>query len=275
MKFLRFLISRVFFKHILLALGTAVLVVVLTLLGLNMYTRHGQALPVPDLRGKTIEEVKKTTRQEDLRYEVVDSVFLMNKGRGTVVDQNPAPGFRVKENRTIFITLNAVNPKKVNMPNVMGVSFRQAKAILEASGLRVGKIRYESDIALNNVLEQNHENKTINPGTKILKYSKIDLVLGNGYSTPRTFIPSLIGNRFNLAKEKILDSYCNVGTVKFDQSVNNYSDSLNAMVWKQFPSPMEKQVKKMGTPIDLWLTLEQEKIPEIDPSLQQQYEIID
>jgi eukaryotic-like serine/threonine-protein kinase len=97
------------------------------------------------------------TRASKLRLKVSDSVFISHEARGTVIDQNPAPNFRVKEKRTIFLTINAMNPERVSMPDVTGVSLRQARAIIETRGLEVGTLIYVPDIALNNVLRQQYK----------------------------------------------------------------------------------------------------------------------
>jgi eukaryotic-like serine/threonine-protein kinase len=94
---------------------------------------------VPDLRGLTVAEAEMVTNARKLRYQVSDSVFISHEARGTVIDQNPIPNFRVKENRTIFLTINAMNPERIAVPDVTGVSLRQARAIIETNGFEVGK----------------------------------------------------------------------------------------------------------------------------------------
>lgn len=45
--------------HVLLAVGASVLLVVLLIYGLDIYTRHGDTVKVPDLRGKTLAEMQR------------------------------------------------------------------------------------------------------------------------------------------------------------------------------------------------------------------------
>ncbi|MBN2520407.1 MAG: PASTA domain-containing protein, partial [Bacteroidales bacterium] len=180
MNFFRFLVSKLFIKNLLYAILIGIGLIIFALQVLKVYTRHGQAKLVPNLTGISVSEVQKICKKKGLRYQITDSVYLSNKPKGTVIEQNPSPNFRVKKNRTIFLIINAFNPELVKMPNVKGVSFRQAKAIIEAKGLKVGKIEYVRDIAINNVLGVKFQGGDLKTNTEIPKYSKIDFVLGNG-----------------------------------------------------------------------------------------------
>ena len=52
-----FILSKLFLKHLGYAVAIGIGILMITLLWLNIYTRHGQARPVPDFKGMTIEEV--------------------------------------------------------------------------------------------------------------------------------------------------------------------------------------------------------------------------
>jgi len=260
-EFLRFLSSMLFVKHLLITIVAGILIIFGTLWWLNIYTDHGDTQPVPDYRGMTVEEAKEVLEEQDLVYEITDSVYLVRKEKGAIVEQNPRPGFQVKEGRTIFFTLNAVKPKMVQMPNVKGVSFRQAKAIIETNNLRVGSLQYQRDMAINNVLEQKYNGDTIKPGTRIPQYSKIDLVLGSGVETNYTYIPNLLRDELSQAKEEILNAYCNIGDIMADNTVQTYSDSLKAQVWQQSPNPRDRANMRLGTEVDIWITNNKDKLP--------------
>ena len=129
-KLSRFLISREFWKNLLIA-GILTLVVITGIFRfMRIYTRHGQALAVPDLTGLTIAEADSIILARELRFRISDSVYNTDMPRGRVVEQNPPPEFKVKKNRTIFITINAFNPEMVQMPDLVGISLRQAMAII-------------------------------------------------------------------------------------------------------------------------------------------------
>ena len=77
---------------------------------LQGYTRHGQTVEVPNLERMTIEEVDATTKKLKLRYQIQDTIYSPRFPRLTVVKQQPLFGEKVKQDRRIYITINAANP---------------------------------------------------------------------------------------------------------------------------------------------------------------------
>ena len=264
MKFLQFLVSKAFLKNLLIAALAAVLLISGTFIWLKIYTRHGQTITVPDLSGLTEEEVQIIIDSKSLRYEIIDSIFNRDLPRGTIAKQNPLPGSKVKENRRLYLTMNAVNPEKVTMPAVTGVSLRQARAILETYGLNLGKISYKPDIAVNVVLEQRYDDSVAEPGMIIEKGSEINLVLGKGLSNETTAVPDLKGFNLFLAKEFLVDRYLNIGAIIYDNTIENQEDSTLAFVWKQRPEFEEGNILQLGENVDVWLTVDSTKLPQPD-----------
>jgi beta-lactam-binding protein with PASTA domain len=267
MDFLRFLISKKFFRHLGLAAALGLIIVLSILLWLRIYTHHGQAILVPNLAGLTEDEVMDVTTSRDLRYEIVDSVFSSEMPRGTVIKQNPRASSRVKKNRRIFLTMNAVNPEMVSMPQLVGLSIRQARLALQNAGLGLGEIKYRPDYAINNVLQQMHGDSVINEGTEIKKGEVINLVLGMGLSNETTRVPDLGGLGLEAAREVITDYFLNIGAVTFDESVKSYEDSANAFIWRQYPEFDEFRRMNMGMEVDIWLSIDSTLLPVTDTLL--------
>jgi beta-lactam-binding protein with PASTA domain len=267
MDFLRFLISKKFFRHLGLAAALGLIIVLSILLWLRIYTHHGQAILVPNLAGLTEDEVMDVTTSRDLRYEIVDSVFSSEMPRGTVIKQNPRASSRVKKNRRIFLTMNAVNPEMVSMPQLVGLSIRQARLALQNAGLGLGEIKYRPDYAINNVLQQMHGDSVINEGTEIKKGEVINLVLGMGLSNETTRVPDLGGLGQEAAREVITDYFLNIGAVTFDESVKSYEDSANAFIWRQYPEFDEFRRMNMGMEVDIWLSIDSTLLPVTDTLL--------
>lgn len=229
---------------------------------LFIFTRHGQSYPVPSFAGLKHNEVVKLAKKCRLRVEVTDSVYIMTRKPGTVVEQNPIAGTKVKQNRRILLTINAQNPKKVEMPDIVGVTLRQAKAILDLQGLIVGNLVFVPDIAVNNILEQKYKGKPIKTGTLIPKGSRVDLVLGKGMYNEKTGLPLLIGLTQSESRSRLIEASLNLGQVKYDETIKDYKDTLNAMVYSQYPSYSESNSSiSFGSRIDIWLTLNESRIP--------------
>ena len=262
----KFLLSKIFLKNLGLVAIISVGLVMILLLWLNFYTRHGQARPVPDFYGLTIEQTAKLAKKNRLRYQVIDSVYTSLVPRGCIAEQNPKPGFKVKKWRNVVLTINAYNPEMVAMPNLVDLPIRQAIALIASSGLEMGELRYRPDLSIDVVIEQLYNGKNIRDGDSLQKGSVVDLVLGKGLSNRRTSVPYLIGMAMEPARNKILISSLNLGTYIYDNTIINSSDSLNAFVYKQNPEYREDATLQLGSAIYLWLTVDSAKL-KVDRSL--------
>jgi len=267
MDFLRFLGSKKFFRHLGIAIALGIILMLAVLLWLRIYTHHGQAITVPNLTGLTTDEVGDVTSSRQLRFEVVDSVFSNELPRGTVLKHNPKANSRVKKNRMIFLTMNAINPEMISMPTLVGLSNRQARLALQNAGLVLGDISYQPNYARNNVLQQMHNGSVINEGMEITKGTVIDLVLGMGPSSETTRIPDLIGAGLEAATNMIADYYLNIGAITYDERMESADDSSAAFIWRQYPEFEEFGRLNMGMDVDIWLTIDSTLLPQPDSIL--------
>jgi len=261
-----FIFSKVFLKNLGLSILIAAGAIILLLLWLNIYTRHGQARSVPNFLGLTKEETAALAKKSKMKYQVIDSVYTTLVPRGCVAEQNPRPGFKVKKWRNIILTINAYRPEMVAVPDLVDLPLRQAIALIEDAGLEIGDLRYKSDLSINVVLSQLHNGKDAIPGDSIQKGSVIDLVLGKGLSNQRTAVPALMGMNLEPAKNRILGASLNLGTYIYDNTILTSEDSLNAFVYKQNPEYEDDATLQLGSSIYLWLTVDSMKLP-VDSSL--------
>ena len=276
MEFLKFLISKQFLKSILIAAVISIVLIAGVFLWLHIFTRHNQSISVPDFTGLNEEEVEIIASSKNLRYEIIDSIFYKELPKGIIAKQNPKAGEKVKQNRRIYLTKNAVNPEKVTMPAVSGVSLRQAITILEANGLVVGKLSYKPDIATNVVLEQIYHDSLITPGTIISKGSEINLILGKGLSNETTLVPNLIGFSKFMTKEYLTERYLNIGGEIYDESIEDEKDSTASFIWKQRPEFNENYRLQLGSQVDIFLTIDSTRLPFSDTlALEENPEFID
>ncbi|MCX7985410.1 MAG: PASTA domain-containing protein [Bacteroidales bacterium] len=226
---------------------------------LHCYTRQNSYVEVPNFNKLTLRQSLELAEDNNLRIEVIDSVFSLDLLPGTVVEQDPKAGTKVKKNRRILLIVNATMPQKVSLPNIEGVSLRQAVAMLEADGLMVGKISYSPDIATHIVLACKWKGKKIRPGDMIYKGSFVDLTLGNAGSLKNVIVPDLKGLTLREARKQLTLSYLNTGKVYYAKTVENALDSLNSIVFKQKPAAAENSTLPMGSSVDLWLTVNKDK----------------
>jgi beta-lactam-binding protein with PASTA domain len=257
-KIIQYVNERIFLRNIILALFILLAGTFFIMQILKIVTRHNQNLSVPQFAGLTLQEAVEAAEKRDLRVEVFDSVFMNDKEKGTVVEQHPRAGFMVKKNRKIFLTMNAMNPERVAIPNLVDLTFIQARAKIESFGLKVGRISYEPDIAQNMVLAQRMNGRTLTPGDSVVKGAKIDLVLGKGLSDEQADVPNLVGISLEQASIIASDRFLSVGAAVHDQSITNADDEQNAVIFRQRPSPGTRL--PMGSAIDVWLTLDSTKV---------------
>jgi len=260
MPFVQFLLSKGFRTQLKYALAIFFGIIFFVNICLWVFTRHGNKHTVPDFKGLTLSEASELASDNSMQIQIMDSVYNLLQKPGTVVEQEPRPNTGVKKNRRIFLIMNAMNPEKIKMPNIVGVSLRQAIAILESNGLVVGHLKYVPDIATNNVLNQRFKGKEIKPGKEINKGSHIDLVLGQSGGSESVEIPDLTGITRREAEKQVSQAYLNLGAIIYDNSVVTSSDSTRAVIYKQKPDVDAKKHISMGSLVDIWLTIEDDKV---------------
>ncbi len=254
-----FILSKVFLKNLGFAVIIIVGVVMMLLIWMNFYTRHGQARPVPDFFGLTVEQTAKLAKKSRLRYQIIDSIYTTIVPRGCIAEQNPKPGFKVKKWRNVILTINAFHPEIVAMPNLVDLPKRQAILLIESSGLEVGQLKYKPDPTIDFVIDQQYNGKNIHEGDSLQKGSVVDLVLGKGLSNQHTPLPNLLGMKLDPAKNRILGSSLNLGTYVYDKTIVTGADTLNAFVYKQIPEFKGNATLQLGSLIYLWLTVDAAK----------------
>ena len=256
-----FLISKDFFKNLGLYLLIMVGLFFIFVVWLNIYTRHGQSKSVPDMYGLSTEEAVTLASKNKMRTRVIDSVYTALVPKGAVFEQLPRPGAKVKRKREILLTINAFNPEMVVAPDIVGLSKRQALAVIQNMGLEVGMLMYVPDLSVDFVLKQQIRGVDLMAGDSIQKGSTIDLVLGKGLSNITTPVPALSGMTLDAARNTILGYSLNLGTFIYDKSVTTPEDSIRAFVYRQNPESRDGNTLQLGSSIFVWLTVDSLKLP--------------
>lgn len=177
----KFLLSFTFFKQLALAFLIICASLFLFMYWISFTTNHGEEITVPNLSKLTLEEAEDKLDELDLDYELLDTVdFNSAFPIHSVVQQDPAPGAKVKQNRVIYVKINASGYSKVRLPDLVQKTYRQAVPTLKALGLEVGDTTYIPNLAKDMVLEMKVGGKPIKAGQQVLKMTKVDLVLGDG-----------------------------------------------------------------------------------------------
>ena len=177
----KYLTSRVFFGQFLAALAIIAVLGYLFMHWLTFTTDHGHEIAVPNLSKLTEEQVEDKLDELDLDYVLLDSVdFRGDYPAFTVVEQDPLPGTKVKVGRKVYIKINASGYSSVKLPDLIDKTYREAVPTLKAIGLEEGTISYEPSLGKDMVLAMRYKGRNLKPGERVMKSSKIDLVLGDG-----------------------------------------------------------------------------------------------
>ncbi len=248
-KFVDYLKSKQFLNNLLLAFGSVIAVVLIAFFSLSSYTRHGSGIPVPKVKGLSIDRALNVLQDQGFGYKITDSTYVADQAPGTVIEQDPDPGTNVKANRTIYLTIVTRNAPSIGLPDLTESTYREAVATISNFGLKVGDTTYKADIARDRILEVKFGGQTIQPGTKLPKGSKIDLVLGDGEGASEVEVPDLINKNLDEARFAIKGVKLNIGNITYQGAV---TDSSNLVVVSQFPMHTDSLSKvSIGTRINL------------------------
>lgn len=226
---------------------------------LEDYTLHGQAISVPDYQNQIWSD---TLGQSNSDFDLIiaDSVYKKGAEKNLILDQDPAPMTTVKKGRKIYVTVSSANPPSISMPKLVDLSLRQAVSLLDIYGLQIGELTYRPDNCINCILEQKINDEEITAGRKLQKGSKVDLVVGQGYSDKKVSVPSLINLNLELANLYLKEYALNVGAITYREELETAEDSAKAKVFKQFPKYSEEPSVFMGSSVDLYLTIDTNNI---------------
>ncbi|MBX2921221.1 MAG: PASTA domain-containing protein [Chitinophagaceae bacterium] len=228
----KFIKKRPFWVSLVLIIGIIFLIIVLFLQSLRFFTHHGSYLKVPDVYNKDIKDATALLNGQGFDVQVLDSVYYDTLAPRSVVKQFPEPDATVKVNRVVYLTINRAVPPIIEMPNLVGMSFRNAELEIRTRGLKLGDTSYKPDIAKNAVLDQLIKNQTVKPGTKITMGTTISLVLGAGVSSEDMPVPDLFGMNFEEAAALLEANGIVLSSVVPD---GNITDTGGAFVFWQQP----------------------------------------
>lgn len=226
-------------------------------------TNHKETITVPDLEGMAYDDINELLTNRNLRYEVMsDSGYSEEYDPFYILSQNPKAGAKVKEDRKIYLTLNAKVPPQVRMPNLINTDLPNAEDILRSNGLKRGEITYVPDRRVNAVISQKLKGENVETGAMIYKGSSIDLEIGNGEGIKRFPTPDFMGKTLAEVRFQIEAS-----GLKLDEINYILNDTVPAnLVYKQLPP--EGRSIRTGDLVEIWINSqnlpdeEEDELPE-------------
>mgnify|MGYP000436923169 FL=1 len=171
-----------------------------------------KSYPVPDIRGKTVEEAQEMEGVKDIfLIEVQGTRTTEEYQPGQVVEQDPAAGRTRKSNLVIQVYV-AAEPEKVPMKDLVGMEYRQARVLLTDMGLdlkitteTVSSDKYGADAVIETVPAA--DEPLVAGQTVILRVS----------TGPETVtVPSFAGQDIANAVQNAQDLGLTVGEITYD-----------------------------------------------------------
>ncbi len=256
---------RVFLKHLFFSFLTLFLLFFVWYKSLDLYTKKGHFVQVPQFENVYYTDIDEMVKAHDLRYEITDTVYDRDLNWGVIVSQHPPANTDVKEGRKILLKINSLNPRKVQFPDIIDLSRKQAIDKLKKAGFRVGKLIYKADIAKGRVLGAKIRGQVeeiyINPDSlpKLYDGTVVNLIIGEGLHADKFPIPNLIGLLREEADTELKVKGFNIGIEYFNNgeylsdikdSEDHNLDSL--VVYNQLPS--SGSMINMGATVDLYFS---------------------
>ncbi len=198
-------------------------------------TRHGEEFPLPDFTDQRLTEAQLGINDLNLAYEISSEEYSPGKEKGIVLNQFPIAGTDVKEGRTIKFVVS-LGQKNITIPDLSGLSVRQAMLNLETAGLVLGEIAWAfSDTLPEKVVVFSYPNK----GVEIPMGTSVNLMVNRGRASNFTFMPRVVGMTLDEASALIEDKVLKVGIVTY-RTDENY-----------LPETVLEQSESEGTELDI------------------------
>lgn len=178
------LIKNPFVITFLMAIAVTLGIIWGVLRWLDTYTRHNEAVVVPDIKGMKLEEADAFLSNSRLRYNVIDSVFSKEVAPGAIVEVVPNVGSKVKEGRILFITINALTSQMATIPEIEDLSFRQAYALLKSRGFNKIEIEYVPGDYKDLAISVELNGRALNKGEHVPLTASLTLIVSSGDAMP-------------------------------------------------------------------------------------------
>jgi len=236
---LLFLTSKIFLKNLVGMIALVAGILALSFFWMSSYTHHGESLQVPSYLNMNIEEAVQQAKQQNLKIVVNDSIWSADKPAGTILEQSPKPLSKVKEKRTIYLTITKFQAEEKLLPTLAGNDnynyyarrLKQLKVNLKVKSKQFSNKLEENTILYLYVNDKKITARDLKKGIKVPQGAMVEAVVttrGGG----RVSVPNIVCKKYTEAAFIVEGSQLNVSVVQ-DGTVKSLDD---AYVWKQNPA---------------------------------------
>lgn len=193
------------------AVGLLVFGVFMDRIVMPIAVHHGDECLVPDVTQMSLPAAEIKLGNYDLKPTVALEEFNTQYPKGTIIAQLPESGATVKRGMSIRVTLSKGAASAI-VPNLRGVSLREAKLLLEQQGLILGDLLwYADDVFPDGVVIDSRP-----PASTVMKLNaEVQLVVNRKQSDVTVIVPDFIGLDFSEARMVAEENYLIIGEINY------------------------------------------------------------
>jgi len=219
---------------ILVGVGVGLIFALLILLGsCAAYNRFRTVrITPPNVVGMTYDEAVNAAQEVGLRITILEHIFHNEVPEGYIIYQTPTTDYtNMAPGSQIQITVS-LGPSLYTMPDVIGMSLEDAKALLEELPVDILTLDEENEADPGTIFRQDpEEGTTIGEGTMVIIY--IALAIEEAPDDYYVLMPNLIGRNQAEAQALLEEADLSVEIVLFDESTT----FANGLIFMQNPQP--------------------------------------
>lgn len=148
--------------------------------GLDLYTHHGESIPIPNVVHRSFADAERILADAGLIVQVTDTGYVKELPPDCILAQSPGAGERVKSGHIIYVTINSPHTPTLVLPDIIdNSSMREAMAKLTAMGFKLGQPQYipgEKDWVYGVIVRGKH----VATGDRISVEDQVIIQVGNG-----------------------------------------------------------------------------------------------
>ncbi len=211
-----------------------------------LYVRGGKVVVVPDVSGKSFEEAEQQLRELGLVAKRGYEIYDPKKRLGTVLSQNPLPQSKVKQGRSVYLSINTARREGISLPDFKGRTITDAKLTLERLNLRLGKVE---EVATTKKEEDGVIlSQSIAPGTNVSVETVVSFKVGRlplQDGKLQGVLPDVLQKTLSEAEAMIVTAGFTIGRVQYRYSTSLVPNTVIAQ------SPKQGELAPLGKPVDL------------------------
>lgn len=187
-----------------------------------MLVRQGNNVIVPDLRNASESEAKQMLSRLGLAMRVDRSDYDSQVPAGFILSQRPTPNENLKPGRSVEVVVSLGTRTRM-VPDLRGMSSRQAKNLLQTEGLDVGRVAR----VLHDGDAREHVIATSPPvGDEVHEGESIDMVVSAPGGAAVYLMPDLSAQDLFFVREKLERLGFRVGSVRYEDREGVYPNTI-------------------------------------------------